>query len=137
MHLSEQEIRRHHEREQLQKLGINPYPSELFPVSAYAKEIKEAYKPEENNFQDVYLAGRLMSRRIMGKASFAELMDSSGRIQLYISRDDIAPGEDKTLYNDVFKKMLDIGDFIGVRGYVFVTQVGEISLHVTEFKLLA
>jgi lysyl-tRNA synthetase, class II len=137
MHLSEQEIRRRHEREQLQNLGINPYPSELFPVSAYAKEIKENYKPEENQFQDVYLAGRLMSRRIMGKASFAELMDSSGRIQLYISRDDIAPADDKSLYNDVFKKMLDIGDFIGVRGYVFVTQVGEISLHVTEFKLLA
>lgn len=136
MHLSEQEIRRRHEREQLQNLGINPYPSELFPVSAYAKEIKETYKPEENNFQDVYLAGRLMSRRIMGKASFAELMDSSGRIQLYISRDDIAPGDDKGLYNDVFKKMLDIGDFIGVRGHVFVTQVGEISVHVTEFKLL-
>ena len=136
MHLSEQEIRRRHEREQLQNLGINPYPSELFPVSAYAKEIKETYKPEENNFQDVYLAGRLMSRRIMGKASFAELMDSSGRIQLYVSRDDIAPGEDKALYNDVFKKMLDIGDFIGVRGHVFVTQVGEISVHVTEFKLL-
>jgi lysyl-tRNA synthetase, class II len=136
MHLSEQEIRRRHEREQLQNLGINPYPSELFPVSAYAKEIKDNYKPEENTFQDVYLAGRLMSRRIMGKASFAELMDSSGRIQLYISRDDIAPGEDKSLYNDVFKKMLDIGDFIGVRGHVFVTQVGEISVHVTEFKLL-
>lgn len=136
MHLSEQEIRRRHEREQLQNMGINPYPSELFPVSASAKEIKDNFKPEENNYQDVFLAGRLMSRRIMGKASFAELMDSSGRIQIYVSRDDIAPGEDKSLYNDVFKKMLDIGDFIGIRGHVFVTQVGEISVHVTEFKLL-
>ena len=131
MHLSEQEIRRRHEREQLQSKGINPYPSELFPVSAFAKNIKETFKPESGEYQDVYLAGRLMSRRIMGKASFAELMDSTGRIQLYISRDDIAPGEDKALYNDVFKKMLDIGDFIGIRGFVFITQVGEISLHVT------
>jgi len=137
MHLSEQELRRRHEREQLQQRGINPYPSELFPVSAFAKEIKENYTPEANNYQDVYLAGRLMSRRIMGKASFAELMDSSGRIQIYVSRDDIATTEDKSLYNDVFKKMLDIGDFIGIRGYVFITQVGEISVHVTELKLLS
>jgi len=136
MQLSEQEIRRRHEREQLQSKGINPYPSELFPVSAFAKDIKENFKPESGEYQDVYLAGRLMSRRIMGKASFAELMDSTGRIQIYVSRDDIAPGDDKALYNDVFKKMLDIGDFIGIRGYAFVTQVGEISVHVTELKLL-
>jgi lysyl-tRNA synthetase class 2 len=137
MHLSEQEIRRRHEREQLQNLGINPYPSELFPVSAFAREIKENYNPEINNYQDVNLAGRLMSRRVMGKASFAELMDSSGRIQIYVSRDDIAPDEDKSLYNEVFKKMLDIGDFIGIRGYVFITKVGEISVHVKELKLLS
>ncbi|CAN5921000.1 lysine--tRNA ligase [soil metagenome] len=137
MHLSEQELRRRHEREELEKLGINPYPSELFEVNVTSKEIKENYDPENNNFQEVSLAGRLMSRRIMGKASFAELMDSSGRIQLYISRDDICPGEDKALYNSVFKKLLDIGDFIGVKGYVFVTQVGEISVHVTELKLLS
>src|SRR5687767_3308664 len=123
MHLSEQEIRRRHEREELQKLGINPYPSELFDVNATAAEIKQHYDKDKNNYQEVTLAGRLMSRRIMGKASFAELMDSSGRIQIYVSRDDIAPGENKDLYNTVFKKMLDIGDFIGIKGYVFITQV--------------
>jgi lysyl-tRNA synthetase class 2 len=137
MHLSEQEIRRRHEREELEKMGINPYPSELFEVNAFAQEIKEKYTPEQNNYQEVALAGRLMSRRIMGKASFAELMDSSGRIQIYVSRDDIAPDEDKDLYNTVFKKMLDIGDFIGIKGYVFITKVGEISVHVTELKLLS
>ena len=137
MHLSEQEIRRRHEREELEKMGINPYPSELFEVNALAKEIKENYNPDQNNFQEVALAGRLMSRRVMGKASFAELMDSSGRIQIYVSRDDIAPGENKDLYNTVFKKMLDIGDFIGIKGYVFITQVGEISVHVKELKLLS
>ncbi|MDX5442906.1 MAG: OB-fold nucleic acid binding domain-containing protein, partial [Hymenobacteraceae bacterium] len=137
MHLSEQELRRRHEREALQKMGINPYPSELFDVTATAKEIKENFDKEKNNYQEVSLAGRLMSRRIMGKASFAELMDSTGRIQIYVSRDDIAPGEDKDLYNTVFKKMLDIGDFIGIKGYAFVTQVGEISVHVTELKLLS
>lgn len=137
MHLSEQELRRRHEREALEKMGINPYPSELFEVTVLAQEIKENYTPEKNNYPAVALAGRLMSRRIMGKASFAELMDSSGRIQLYVSRDDIAPGENKELYNTVFKKMLDIGDFIGVKGYVFTTQVGEISVHVTELKLLS
>ncbi|GAA4315482.1 lysine--tRNA ligase [Nibribacter koreensis] len=137
MQLSEQELRRRHEREELQKMGINPYPSELFEVNASAKDIKEKYNPEENNFQEVTLAGRLMSRRVMGKASFAELMDSSGRIQIYVSRDDIAPGDNKDLYNTVFKKMLDIGDFIGIKGYVFKTQVGETSVHVTELTLLA
>jgi lysyl-tRNA synthetase class 2 len=136
MQLSEQELRRRHEREELLNMGINPYPSELFDVTASAKEIKQNYKPELNNFQEVTLAGRLMSRRIMGKASFAELMDSSGRIQIYVSRDDIAPGENKDLYNTVFKKMLDIGDFIGIKGYVFTTQVGEISVHVKELVLL-
>src|SRR5688572_14341409 len=136
MQLSEQELRRRHEREALLEMGINPYPSELFDVTASAKEIKDFYKPELNNYQEVTLAGRLMSRRIMGKASFAELMDSSGRIQIYVSRDDIAPGENKELYNTVFKKMLDIGDIIGIKGYVFTTQVGEISVHVTELVLL-
>jgi lysyl-tRNA synthetase class 2 len=137
MQLSEQEIRRRHEREELQKIGINPYPSELFDVNVTAKEIRENFDKEKNNYQEVALAGRLMSRRIMGKASFAELMDSTGRIQIYVSRDDISPGDDKTLYNSVFKKLLDIGDFIGVKGYVFVTQVGEVSVHVTELKLLS
>ncbi|MDX5436159.1 MAG: OB-fold nucleic acid binding domain-containing protein, partial [Pontibacter sp.] len=136
MQLSEQELRRRHEREELEKMGINPYPSETFDVTATAKEIKENFDKEKNNYQEVSLAGRMMSRRIMGKASFAELMDSTGRIQIYVSRDDIAPGENKDMYNTVFKKMLDIGDFIGIKGYAFVTQVGEISVHVTELKVL-
>ena len=137
MQLSEQELRRRHEREELQKLGIEPYPSALFDVNVTAQEIKAQYDKEQNNYQEVSLAGRLMSRRIMGKASFAELMDSTGRIQIYVSRDDICPGEDKTLYNTVFKKFLDIGDFIGIKGFVFITQVGEISVHVTELRLLS
>ncbi len=135
-HLSEQEIRRRHEREELLARGINPYPSAEFPVSAVAAQIKTEYQPEGARWE-VALAGRLMGRRVMGKASFAELQDSSGRIQLYVNRDEIAPGDDKALYNDLFKKLLDIGDFIGVKGYVFTTQVGEISVHVTELVLLA
>jgi lysyl-tRNA synthetase class 2 len=137
VHLSEQELQRRHKLEELEKLGVEAYPSELFDVTFYAKEIHDNYHPELNNFQEVSLAGRLMSQRVMGKASFAELMDTSGRIQLYINRDEICPGEDKTLYNNVFKKLLDLGDFIGVKGHVFVTQVGETSIHVTELKLLA
>jgi len=136
-HLSEQEQLRRQKLTQLQEIGVEPYPSELFDVNFYAQEILDNYRPELNNFQEVRLAGRLMSSRVMGKASFAELMDSSGRIQLYINRDEICPGEDKTLYNTVFKKLLDLGDFIGVKGHVFTTQVGEISVHVTELKLLA
>ena len=136
-HLSEQEIQRRQKLEELERLGIEAYPSELYDVTFYAKEIQDNYHPELNNFQEVTLAGRLMSSRVMGKASFAELMDTSGRIQLYINRDEICPGEDKTLYNVVFKKMLDLGDFIGVKGHVFKTQVGETSIHVTELKLLA
>ena len=134
-HLSEQELRRRHEREELLQRGINPYPSALFDITASAAEIKEKYQAEGEKWE-VTLAGRLMSRRIMGKASFAELMDSSGRIQLYVNRDEICPGDDKALYNDVFKKLLDIGDFIGIKGYVFTTQVGEISVHVTSLQLL-
>ena len=137
VHLSEQEQLRRQKLTQLQELGVEPYPSELFEVNFSAQEILDNYRPELNNFQEVVLAGRLMSSRVMGKASFAELMDSSGRIQLYINRDEICPGEDKTLYNTVFKKLLDLGDFIGVKGHVFTTQVGEISVHVTELKLLA
>jgi len=137
MQLSEQELVRRNAKEQLEQLGINPYPSELFPVSHYAKHIKQQFdenKPEE--FKEVILAGRLMSRRIMGSASFAELQDSSGRIQFYVRRDDICSDEDKTLYNTVFKKLLDIGDIIGIKGFVFKTQVGETSVHVTELKVL-
>ncbi|ALW87041.1 lysine--tRNA ligase [Hymenobacter sedentarius] len=136
-HLSEQELQRRHKLEELEKLGIEAYPSELVDVTFYAKEIHDNYHPELNNFKDVCLAGRLMSQRVMGKASFAELMDTSGRIQLYVNRDEICPGEDKELYNTVFKKLLDLGDFISVKGRVFKTQVGETSIHVTELKLLA
>jgi lysyl-tRNA synthetase class 2 len=135
--LSEQEVIRRENLDKLRALGIDPFPSDTFEVNAKALDIKENYDSEKNNFQTVKLAGRLMSQRIMGKASFAELMDSSGRIQIYVNRDEICPGEDKTLYNDVFKKLLDLGDFIGIEGHVFITQVGEISVHVTGLKLLS
>jgi len=135
--LSEQEIIRRQGLEELRKMGINPYPSELFPVNAYASHIKLSFESQPENFAEVCLAGRLMSKRIMGKASFAELKDSSGRIQLYINRDEICSGDDKELYNTVFKRLLDLGDYIGVKGYVFKTQVGEISVHVKELIVLA
>ena len=135
--LSEQEVIRRNSLAKLRELGIEPYPAEEFPVNAKTAEIKAGYDPEKNNFQEVVLAGRIMSRRIMGKASFAELQDDSGRIQLYINRDEICLGEDKTLYNDVFKKLMDIGDFIGVKGFAFTTQVGEKSVHVKELVLLS
>ncbi|WOK05145.1 lysine--tRNA ligase [Imperialibacter roseus] len=136
MHLSEQEILRRKEREELIAAGINPYPSETFEVSVAAEEIHEFYEKRKTDYKNISMAGRIMSRRIMGSASFAELQDASGRIQIYIRRDDICPGEDKTLYNDVFKKKIGIGDIVGIRGFVFTTQTGEISVHVTEFKLL-
>ncbi|QJX47643.1 lysine--tRNA ligase [Hymenobacter taeanensis] len=136
-HLSEQELIRRNKLEELQKLGIEPYPSELYEVNFYAQEILDNYHVELNNFQDVSLAGRLMSIRVKGKASFAELQDASGRIQLYINRDEICPGEDKELYNTVFKKLVDLGDFVGVKGHVFKTMVGETSIHVTGFTLLS
>ena len=135
--LSEQEKFRRDALKELRSLGINPYPAELFPVNATTLQIKQDYVPEKNNFQDVSIAGRLMSRRIMGSASFAEIQDEQGRIQLYFKRDDLTKGEDTTLYNTVFKKLLDIGDIIGVKGYVFITQMGEISIHVKEFTLLS
>ena len=135
--LSEQEIIRRQNLQKIIDLGINPYPPELYPVNTYAKEIKENFNAEEKNYQDVTLAGRLMSSRVMGKASFAEIQDSTGRIQLYINRDEICPGEDKTLYDQVFKSLLDLGDFIGVKGYTFLTKTGEITIHVSELKLLS
>lgn len=134
--LSEQELRRREEREELIRLGIDPYPAELYPVNVSAKEIADNYEKQKSDYKNISIAGRLMSRRIMGNASFAELQDSTGRVQVYIRRDDICPEEDKTLYNTVFKKLLDIGDIIGVKGYVFTTQTGEISIHVTELKVL-
>ena len=121
----------------LRDRGIEPYPAKEFPVTGYSKEIKENFKDDEEPKREVAVAGRIMSRRIMGKASFMELQDSEGRIQIYVSRDDICPGEDKEFYNVVFKKLLDIGDFIGVKGYVFRTQMGEISIHAQEITVLS
>jgi lysyl-tRNA synthetase class 2 len=135
--LSEQEQIRRNALEELRKLGIDPYPAAEYRTNCFARDILDSFSPEKNNFQDVSLAGRIMSRRIMGNASFAELMDSSGRIQVYIRRDDICKGEDKTLYNTVFKRLLDIGDIIGVRGHVFKTQMGETTIHVDEFTILS
>ncbi|MBC8320296.1 MAG: lysine--tRNA ligase [Bacteroidetes bacterium] len=137
MQLSEQEQIRRNALEELYKLGINAYPPEEYIVNAYADEIKRQFPADNSLFQDVSLAGRIMSRRIMGAASFLELMDSTGRIQLYFKRDDICPGEDNTLYNIVVKRLLDIGDIIGVKGYVFVTKMGEITIHVKGFSILA
>lgn len=137
-HLSDQEINRRNKREELMSLGIDPYPAEPFDSTIDTARIRQLHQanPTDESLQNVSLAGRLMGFRIMGNASFAELQDSTGRIQLYFRRDDLCPGEDKTLYNTVFKKLLDIGDIIGVRGFVFVTQLGELSVHVREFKLL-
>lgn len=135
--LSEQEIFRRNSLEELRKIGIEPYPAEGWNVNVSTSEILENYKPELNNYQEVSIAGRIMSRRIMGSASFVELQDEKGRIQLYIKRDDICPEENKELYNTVFKKLLDIGDFVGVKGYVFITQMGETSIHVKELKVLS
>ena len=136
MMLSEQELQRRKEREELLAMGVNPYPADNYEVNVTTRDIKENYERRKTDYKDISIAGRLMSRRIMGSASFAEIQDSTGRIQIYLRRDDICPDEDKSLYNDVFKKKLDIGDIIGIKGYVFTTQVGEISIHVTEFKLL-
>lgn len=136
MQLSEQEIIRRQKLDELQKLGINPYPAELFEVNASAAEILENYERQKSDYRQISIAGRIMNVRVMGNASFAELQDETGRIQIYIRRDDICPGEDKTLYNTVFKKLIDIGDIIGVKGYGFTTQTGEISIHVTALTLL-
>ncbi len=134
--LSEQEQIRRNSMAQLRQMGIEPYPAPEFVVTGHSDEIKESFSDDAPQ-REVAVAGRIMSRRIMGKAAFVELQDSRGRIQLYISRDDICPGEDKELYNTVFKKLLDIGDFIGVRGYVFRTKTGEISVHARELLVLS
>ncbi|MBQ1797529.1 MAG: lysine--tRNA ligase, partial [Prevotella sp.] len=136
LELSEQEIGRRESLEELRALGIDPYPAAEYPTNAFSTDIKEEFSDDAPR-RDVVIAGRMMSRRVMGKASFAEIQDSKGRIQVYISRDDLCPGEDKTMYNTVFKRLLDIGDFIGVRGYVFRTQTGEISVHAQELTVLA
>lgn len=136
LELSEQEIVRRGSLEELRRRGIDPYPAAEYPVDAHTAEIKETFSDDAPR-REVCIAGRLMSRRIMGKASFLELQDAEGRIQVYVSRDDICPGEDKDFYNVVLKKLLDIGDFIGVKGFVFRTQMGEITVHAQEITLLS
>lgn len=137
MDLNEQELGRRESLAKLRELGIDPYPAAMFPVNATAGSIKEGYDPEKGNMGDVIIAGRIMSRRIMGAASFIELQDETGRIQVYIKRDEICPGEDKTMYNTVFKKLLDIGDIIGIRGFAFITQTGQLSVHAKELTVLS
>ena len=136
LELSEQEIVRRQSLQELRDMGIEPYPAAEFPTNAFSEDIKNDFKDEDGK-REVVIAGRMMSRRVMGKASFVELQDSKGRIQVYITRDDICPEEDKTLYNTVFKRLLDIGDFIGVNGFVFRTQTGEISVHAQSLTLLS
>ena len=135
--LSEQELLRRDSLKQLRELGINPYPAEAYEINAHAADILANYEKDKTAYKTISLAGRIMGRNIMGAASFAELQDATGRIQIYLKRDELCPGEDKTLYNTVFKKLLDIGDFIGIKGYVFTTQTGEISVHVTQFTVLS
>ena len=135
LELSEQEIVRRQSLQELRNMGINPYPAAEFPTNAYSTDIKSEFT--EDKKREVVIAGRLMGRRVMGKASFAEIQDSKGRIQVYITRDELCPGENKDLYNIVFKKLLDIGDFIGIKGYVFKTQMGEISVHAEDITVLS
>ncbi len=137
MELNELQIQRREKLVRLRELGINPYPAQPYDVNASAADIKENYENDKLNYKDISFAGRIMSIRIMGKAAFAVLQDSTDRMQIYVNRDEVCPGEDKTLYNEVFKKLLDIGDIIGVKGYVFTTQTGEISIHVSGFTLLS
>ena len=135
LELSEQEIVRRQSLQELRNMGINPYPANEYPTNAFSTEIKEHFSTDEQ--REVCIAGRMMTRRVMGKASFIELQDSKGRIQVYITRDDICPDDNKELYNTVFKRLLDIGDFIGIKGFVFKTQTGEISVHARELTVLA
>ena len=136
LELSEQEIGRRESLQELRQMGINPYPAAEYPTNAFSTEIRDSFRDEDEP-REVCIAGRMMSRRVMGKASFVELQDSKGRIQVYITRDDICPEENKDLYNVVFKKLMDIGDFIGIKGFVFRTQTGEISVHCKELSLLS
>lgn len=137
MEYSEQELLRREALVKLRELGIEPYPAAEYPVNTSAEQIKQGYDPEKGNFQEVCIAGRLMSRRIMGAASFGEIQDESGRIQIYVKRDEICPGEDKTMYNTVWKKLLDIGDIVGIKGFAFITQTGQLSVHAKELTLLS
>ncbi len=136
MFLSEQEQLRREKRTELKKMGVNPYPSEEFKINVTSKDIKENFEKAKDDYKEVSIAGRLMGIRKQGSAAFAELQDAHGRIQLYLRRDDICPTDDKTAYNTIFKKLVDLGDIVGVKGFVFTTQVGEITIHVTEFTLL-
>ncbi|MGE0566375.1 MAG: lysine--tRNA ligase [Bacteroidia bacterium] len=136
MELSEQEIQRREKLEEIKKLGIDPYPAEEFKVNVTASDIKSNYERDKLNYKDIAIAGRIMSVRDMGKACFAVIQDATGRIQIYVRRDDICSGEDKSLYDSLWKRLIDIGDIIGVKGYVFTTKTGEISIQVTELKLL-
>ena len=136
LNLNEQEINRRNALVQMRNLGIEPYPAAMYPVNVTTEDIAKRFNPEEGNYQDIAIAGRIMSRRIMGAAAFIELMDEKGRVQIYVKRDEICPGEDKTLYNTVFKKLLDIGDIIGVKGFAFVTQTGQKSIHAKELTVL-
>ena len=135
--LNEQEIGRRQSLSALRELGIDPYPAAMYPVNATAASIKAEYDPEKQNLDDVCIAGRIMSRRIMGAASFFELQDSTGRMQVYINRDEICPGEDKTMYNTVFKKLLDIGDIVGIKGFAFITKTGQLSVHAKTLSVLS
>ncbi|MGB4327864.1 MAG: OB-fold nucleic acid binding domain-containing protein, partial [Tenuifilum sp.] len=135
--LSEQEIFRRQALDELRSLGIEPYPAAMYPVTHSTADILSDFENMSQNRAEVYIAGRIMARRIMGSASFFELQDEKGKIQVYVKRDDICPGEDKTMYNTVFKKLLDIGDIVGVKGFVFRTNMGEESVHALELTLLA
>lgn len=137
LELNEQEKNRRDALVQLESLGVNPYPAAAFNVNTDTQEIKDKYDPEKGNFNEISIAGRIMSRRIMGAASFMELQDPKGKIQIYVKRDEICPGEDKTMYNTVFKKLLDIGDIIGIEGYAFITQTGQLSIHAKSLKVLS
>lgn len=134
---NEQELNRRNAVVQMRELGIEPYPAAMYEINATTKDIADNYSPEKENYQNVSIAGRIMSRRIMGAAAFVEIMDEQGRVQVYIKRDEVCPGDDKTLYNTVFKKLLDIGDIIGIKGYAFVTQTGQKSIHAKEITVLS
>lgn len=135
--LNEQEIQRRQNMQAMKEMGINPYPAAEYPTNAFSTDIVAEFSDEATELRQVCIAGRMMSRRIMGKASFIELKDSKGRVQVYVTRDDICPEENKDMYNVVFKKLLDLGDFIGVKGFVFRTQTGQISVHAQELTVLS
>lgn len=135
--LSEQEIIRRDSLKAMREIGVDPYPAAAYDINITTSQIREQYDPEKENLKDISIAGRIMTRRIMGAAAFMEIQDERGRIQIYVKRDEICPGEDKTMYNTVFKKLLDIGDIVGIKGYAFITQAGELSIHAKELTVLS